>query len=89
MKRLFALGLCAVALAGCQTTGADNTAPTCPGKHRRPMNIYPSVLPNTAVVIPAPSASAPAPEAQAAASTETPAPAAPQAVDPTVYPSCE
>lgn len=46
MKRLFAIGLSAAALAGCATTGDANDAPMCSGKNRRPINIYPSALPN-------------------------------------------
>lgn len=60
MKRLLGLGLTALILAGCQTTASENKAPICSGKHRRPMNIYPSILtsPGTSSGQPAPVAAA-------------------------------
>lgn len=46
MKRLVAIGLSAAALAGCATTGPENDAPIPADKNRRPINIYPSALPD-------------------------------------------
>ncbi|NSX34440.1 hypothetical protein HTK96_13765 [Brevundimonas vesicularis] len=52
MKRLVAIGLSAAALAGCATAGPENDAPIPADKNRRPINIYPSVLPNMATPTP-------------------------------------
>ncbi len=42
MRRLLIV-LAALALAGCSTVGREK-APVCDGKHRRPANLYGSVL---------------------------------------------
>lgn len=52
MKRLVAIGLSAAALAGCATTGPENDAPIPADKNRRPINIYPSALPNISMPTP-------------------------------------
>lgn len=43
MSRLLLSACLALAVAGCSTTKADKP-PVCDGKHRRPANLYGSVL---------------------------------------------
>lgn len=54
MRRGMLILIAVLALGGCSTLGKEK-APTCDGKHRRPANLYGSVLDPTA-----PPASAPA-----------------------------
>lgn len=85
MKRLIGISLGVLMLGGCATS--EHIAPKCSGKHRRPMNIYPSILPNTqAPAIAAGSTAAPLPVAVTAASAASDQ-AAPMAGE--VFPSCE
>lgn len=43
MSRVLLSACLALAIAGCSTTKADKP-PVCDGKHRRPANVYGSVL---------------------------------------------
>ena len=52
MKRLIFVALGALALSGCTGTHIK-PAPVCNGKHRRPANLYGSILPTLPVPIPA------------------------------------
>jgi hypothetical protein len=50
MKRLIFVALSALLLTGC--TGTHMSPPVCDGKHRRPANLYGSILPSLPVPVP-------------------------------------
>lgn len=52
MKRLTIVALGALALSGCTGTHIK-PAPVCDGKHRRPANLYGTILPTLPVPLPA------------------------------------
>ena len=52
MKRLILVALGAFALSGCTGTHIKSAA-ACDGKHRRPANLYGSILPTLPVPLPA------------------------------------
>ncbi len=52
MKRLTIVSLGALALSGCTGTHIKPPA-VCDGKHRRPANLYGSILPSLPVPVPA------------------------------------
>jgi hypothetical protein len=84
MQRVIALFV-VLALASCATAEPPKVA-VCDGKHRRPANLYGSVLPDAPLDETLP-AKAPAPVAAAPAEQTTPAPATPSpglvsAIDP-------
>lgn len=54
MRRQSLILAVALALAGCASVRSDK-APVCDGKHRRPANLYGSVLDPSAPPAPAPS----------------------------------
>lgn len=86
MKRLTIVALGALALGGC--TGAHIKQPSvCDGKHRRPANLYGSVLPTLPVPLPASQARdqslvAPGPGGGPATLSPPPAPPVPDALEP-------
>lgn len=51
MKRLMIAGLGALVLSGCMGSHLKKL-PVCDGKHRRPANIYGSILPTLPVPVP-------------------------------------
>lgn len=51
MKRLIIVALSALALSGCAGTHLK-PAPVCDGKHRRPANLYGTILPTLPVPLP-------------------------------------
>ncbi len=81
MKSLIIVVLGALALSGCTGTRIK-PAPVCDGKHRRPANLYGSVLPSLPVPLPASqqrggqsAVASPSGSVKEPAPTSTPAPA--------------
>ena len=61
MKRLIFVSLGALALTGCMGKHLKSLA-VCDGKHRRPANVYGSILPVLPVPVPPSEAGAPSPD---------------------------
>lgn len=81
MKRLTIVALGALELSGCTGTHIKPPA-VCDGKHRRPANLYGSVLPSLAVPLPASQQGTGQSMVAPPSGAASPAPAQPPAAEP-------
>jgi len=80
MKRLTIVALSAIALSGCAGSHIKPAA-VCDGKHRRPANLYGTILPSLPVPLPASQQGAGQSMVVPSTGTPGPAPAPPSAPD--------